>query len=68
MKKVFEGKLELESVDDGGQARIATINEENPDPHEEMFVRVQSWDEGLAHKQFMLFEGKRVRVTVEVVE
>lgn len=68
MKKVFIGKLEIESVDDGGQARIATINDENPDPHEEMFVRVQSWDEGLEHAQFKLFEGKRVRVTVEVLE
>lgn len=70
-KKVYEGILKMESVDDGGQARIATVVSQpdtRTDPEDQMFVRVQSWDEHCEHPQFKEFEGKKVRVTVEVLE
>lgn len=66
MKKIFEGLLEVESIDDGGQAMIAVIN--GSDVDEQMFVRVQSWDETLQHPQFKMFKGKKVRVTIEVID
>lgn len=67
-KRVYEGYLEIESVDDSGRARIASVVEQVADPDDQMFVRVQSWDESCEHPQFKNFEGKRVRVTVEVLE
>lgn len=65
MKTIFEGKLELESVDEGGQVRIARLDECGDG---KMFVRVQSWDESLKHTEFHLFENKLVRITIEVLE
>jgi uncharacterized protein (DUF433 family) len=68
IKKVFEGVLHIESVEDGGQARVAMLNKTELSDHETMFVRVQSWDESCDHPDFKRFEDKKVRVTVEVIE
>ena len=82
MKKfVFEGVLpavrtsckgvEL-SVEDGGSAKIATFYDGNSD---ELFVRLQSGTEKVdyitdkyVHADFDSMAGKKVRITVEVVE
>jgi hypothetical protein len=73
---VFEGTFEIESEDDGGQALVAAINS----PTEpQMFVRVQSWDETVldaenerndvaGHGRFCQFLGRKVRITLEVLE
>jgi hypothetical protein len=71
--KVLTGKLELESVDDGGQARICRLDGEDG-----LFVRVQSWDESAedeigedanrGHEEIRRFENKKVRITIEVLE
>lgn len=66
MKKIIEDDFEIESVDDGGAARIANLS--NQDEDSCLFVRIQSWDELLRHDEFREFEGKRVRVTIEVIE
>lgn len=65
-KKIIEDTLEVESVEDGGAARIARVENANEDSC--LFVRIQSWDELLRHEEFREFEGKRVRVTIEVIE
>jgi hypothetical protein len=51
-------------VEDGGMAKIYHIEY----PGEKgVFFKLQSWDEGKEHTEFALFEGKRLRVTVEVI-
>jgi hypothetical protein len=77
-KLVLEGVVEYDK-EDGGRALIATINDiEDADCG--MFVRIQSWDDvstgkdeqgyevGFKHTQARQFEGKKVRVTVEVID
>lgn len=77
-KLVLEGVVEYQS-EDGGRALIADINESD-DADCQMFVRLQSWDEvststdeqgyeeGFKHTLARQFEGKKVRVTVEVID
>ena len=62
---VFEGVVALE-FEDGRQAAIAEVGgdeagEDGP------FIRLHSWDETKQHRALMPFNGRRVRVTVEVV-
>ena len=64
-QKVFEGVLEVDEVEDSGQARIASMNDDSEDGC--MFVQVQSRDEKCEHSEIKQFEGKLVRVTVEVI-
>jgi len=66
IKKVIEDTFEVESVEDGGAARIANLQ----DGHEDgcLFIRVQSWDEHLRHEEFRELEGKKVRITIEAIE
>lgn len=66
-KRVFEGDFNQDvDIEDGGQARVHTISGDDEDG--DMFVRVQSWDESCQHRQIKEFEGKKVRVTVEVID
>lgn len=73
MKIAFEQRLEVESIDDDGQAIIACLTQIDglhcshflP---RSLFVRLQSWDEARQHEDMYKFIGKRVRVTVEVIE
>lgn len=52
--------------EDGGCALIEDIEPKEEDDC--LFVRVQSWDETKEHKDFNALKGKRVRITIEVVE
>lgn len=56
-------------VEDGGCAKIFTTEDER---QERLFVRIQSWsEENLCHKEHPEFDsliGKKIRVTVEVIE
>lgn len=64
--------------EDGGQALIATIYEQegvSEDNENGMFVRIQSWHtdadelpEEERHPMAMKLAGKKVRVTIEVIE
>ena len=65
-KKIFENILEFEAREDGGQAIISSIHEGTETGT--MFVRVQSWDETLAHEEIKKYLGKKVRITLEVIE
>lgn len=73
MKVVFEDVVKYKS-EDGGRALIAEI-EGKADPEDtNMFVRLQSWDDEhevedckFLHEFARKLEGKRVRVTVEVI-
>lgn len=66
-KMVFEQVWEAKflDVEDGGAARIYPVEGPIADCME---VRLHSYDESLKHTAFKQFEGKRLRVTVEVVE
>jgi hypothetical protein len=53
------------SIEDGGQARIMEFDS----PGEEgIFVRIQSWSESKEHGAMDLLMGRRVRVTIEVID
>ncbi|QSY98571.1 helix-turn-helix transcriptional regulator (plasmid) [Rhizobium bangladeshense] len=72
-KLAFEQDWDAKALDveDRGAAKIYSMESY----HEQgeladgcMFVRLQSYDERKLHRTFKQFEGKRIRVTVEVVE
>jgi len=72
MKKVFESvqPITLES-EDMGMARIIDLGEPeeiNCDPDKGMWVRVGSWDESGEHEEISSLAGKKIRVTLEVIE
>lgn len=70
----FEGVVKYEK-EDSGQALIATIYDSVPKgANPTMFVRIQSWedadpnqDKDPDHYTARILEGKKVRVTVEVI-
>jgi len=64
MKVVVEGTVAI-TEEDGGQAMIAAIEDENVP---EFFVRLQSWSEERRHIVMRHLAGKRVRVTVETID
>ena len=64
MKVVVEGTVAI-TEEDGGQAMIAAIEDENVP---EFFVRLQSWSEERRHIVIRSLAGKRVRVTVETID
>lgn len=75
----FEEIIQTQEVDkqDSGQALIYTFNgtKESYDESEEMngceagvFVRFQSWDTSKKHEIFNKYIGKKVKITIEVVE
>lgn len=51
-------------VEDSGAARITEVGQEGSD----MFVRIQSWDSLKTHEEHRQLEGKRVRVTIEILD
>jgi hypothetical protein len=64
LKFAVEGTVEIKE-EDGGQAMIATIEDENVP---EFFLRLQSWSEERRHIVMRSLAGKRVRVTVETID
>ena len=64
LKFAVEGTVEIKE-EDGGQAMIATIEDENVP---EFFLRLQSWSEERRHIVMRHLAGKRVRVTVETID
>lgn len=63
----FETQVDHPAVDieDGGRAKILSLDDNS---EVGLFVRVQSWDETKEHKDFNQLLGKRVRVTVEILD
>ena len=60
-------------TEDNGRAMIMYAGDEEPlklvgyDDHC-LFVRLHSWDESRQHRTFKSLMGRKVRITVEVVE
>jgi len=52
------------TYEDGDNARIAELAEIGTD----IFVRVHSWDEARQHYTMEQLEGRRVKVTIEILE
>jgi hypothetical protein len=62
---IFESEKLFFVTDDCGCAKIAEVYDKN----NKLFVRIQSWDEETKeHIEARELEGKRVRVTIEVIE
>ena len=68
MKIEFNGRIKWDK-EDGGMARIATIDDMvgGSDPDRGLFVRVQSWDETKEHLLAKKLTGKKVKITIEVL-
>lgn len=70
---VYETEALYVASEDGGAALIATLNS-GPSEDATVFVRIQSYDETAwedaeaAHPWIRAAIGKRVRVTIEVIE
>lgn len=67
MKKTFEGMATDVDVEDGGCAKIVYLDE-SEGSEEGMFICLKSWTENGIHTDLDKFIGKKIRVTVEVVE
>lgn len=63
---VYEGTVELH-FEDGGMALISDNIDSVDDPH--TFVRLHSWNEDALkqHPELQALQGRRVRVTVEIL-
>lgn len=55
-------------VEDAGQAKIYTVVDENDDALNGMFVKIQSWYDNGEHTEMNSLVGKRIRVTVEILD
>lgn len=64
-KIILEGVVECEK-EDGGRALIAQIESENEE--DDVFVRIQSWSDDRTHTVMNSIQGKKVRVTIEVID
>lgn len=63
---IFEGRLSLETQD-SGHSMIGYVGDETGNT-EETFVRLHSWSSTKNHHEILALEGKRIRVTVEVLD
>ena len=80
MKKVFTGKIpNMEehqkdtfmsnlAIEDGGQAMIVDISDDNIDDENGLCMTLTSWDENLQHTEFKKFVGRKVKITIETVD
>lgn len=55
-----------DSTEDGGMAKI--FEPDDTGDATGMFVRVQSWSDEANHEHFDQMLGKRVRITVEILD
>lgn len=55
------------TIEDGGMFRSFDIE---PDDEQEngIFFRFNSWDDTTEHTDFKKFEGKKIKLTIEIVE
>ena len=71
MKLTTIGQLNIDRKEDGGQALICEnlpIVTGHSDEENGMFIVVKSWDEDTVHTDLNLFLGKKVKITIEVIE
>ena len=68
---IITGTVNDISIEDGGAAKIADLDDMlvNGEEHSPFFVRLQSWDDlAFNHETLDAMHGKKVRITVEVLE
>ena len=72
MTKVFETTSIVfpESIEseDGGCAKILEVDDSEGEDGNSLFVRIQSWDDNANHPVMNSMVGKRIRVTIEVLD
>ena len=70
--KFYEAEVDFDptllDVEDGGQAQIYTVFEPDDSNGDGMFIRIQSWYDDGVHPDMDKLKGKRIRVTVEVLD
>jgi hypothetical protein len=64
LRRLAEHEVPVER-DDGGQALVAEFSGGGDGG---LFVRVQSWDESKRHEEMHQLMGRRVRITIEVLD
>ncbi len=52
------------SIEDGGMAQILEVSNDDSD----VFVRLQSWNDDGKHTELDRLVGKKLKITVEVIE
>lgn len=75
-KFIFEGKVDTEFEDGGSAMKAVVSGEQNIFNGSEVFVIIQSWDEkgirakteNQSHSLIKSIEGKKVRITIEVID
>lgn len=69
MTKIFLGGTVESEKEDGGSILIAPINERiEAAGSSGVYVLIQSWGDTLEHPVMKSIEGKKVKVTIEVME
>lgn len=71
MKYVVIGKVNVERVEDVNQALICEsfpIQTGHSDDDNGMSIQLSSWDEDTAHTDLNLLMGKKIKITIEVIE
>lgn len=69
-KIILEGPVECDK-EDAGRVLVAQIDHvvgESEDSDEGLYVRIQSWSENKNHETMNTLIGKKVRVTIEIIE
>lgn len=64
-KIILEGVVKLDSEDDGW---CLVDYDFAQDDYSTFFVRLHSWDDTKEHSVIRMMEGKKVRVSVEIIE
>lgn len=67
MSLILEGLVEVHT-EDGGMSMISEDIYCDPDLDHGLFVRLQSWDRLKKHADLSALAGKKVRVTIEVLD
>jgi hypothetical protein len=70
MKLTTTGLVSIERVEDGGQAIICEsfpIVTGHSDDENGMFITLSSWDQDTVHTDLKLLNGKKVKITIEVI-
>jgi hypothetical protein len=69
-KIIMEGPIECKK-EDGGRALIAEVDRDEKledSDNDAFFVRIQSWSDDRTHPTMNALIGKKVRVTIEIIE
>lgn len=70
--KIFEVEADHDSeyldVEDSGCAQIYNLFDPADGEDEGLFVKIQSWSDSGKHPDMDKLKGKRIRVTVEIID